>query len=95
MIRGIFRTAVAEGALIRNPMELVKRPKCKKTEGHWALEPWERDLGTSTYADHDFGLCAMVRGEVLYIDVDRDVDFQKMTITVRALSALRREISRS
>lgn len=90
MIRGIFRTAVAEGALIRNPMELVKRPKCKKTEGHRALEPWERDLVTSTYADHDFGLCAMVmlyaglrRGEALYIDVDRDVDFQKMTITVR------------
>lgn len=90
MIRGIFKTAVAEGALIRNPMELVKRPKCKKTEGHRALEPWERDLVSSTYAEHDFGLCAMTmlyaglrRGEALYINVDRDVDFEKMTITVR------------
>ena len=90
MVRGIFKTAVAEGALLRNPMELVKRPKCKKTEGHRALEPWERELVTSTYKEHDFGLCAMVmlyaglrRGEALFIDVDRDVDFEKMTITVR------------
>lgn len=90
MIRGIFRTAVAEGALIHNPMELVKRPKCKKTEGHRALEPWERELVTATYAEHDFGLCAMVmlyaglrRGEALYMDIDRDVDFDKGTITVR------------
>lgn len=90
MIRGIFRTAVAEGALIRNPMELVKRPKCKKTEGHRALESWERDLVAATYAEHDFGLCAMVmlyaglrRGEVLYMDIDRDVDFDKGTLTVR------------
>lgn len=90
MVRGIFRTAVAEGALIRNPMELVKRPKCKKTEGHRALESWERDLVAATYAEHDFGLCAMVmlyaglrRGEVLYMDIDRDVDFDKGIITVR------------
>lgn len=45
---------------------------------------------SSTYAEHDFGLCAMTmlyaglrRGEALYINVDRDVDFEKMTITVR------------
>ena len=30
-MRGIFRTAFAEGAILRNPMDLVKRPKCKKT----------------------------------------------------------------
>ena len=90
MVRGIFKTAVAEGALLRDPKALVKRPKGKKTEGHRALEPWERELVTSTYAGHDFGLCAMVmfyaglrRGEALYLDVDRDVDFEKKTITVR------------
>ncbi|MDO4484724.1 MAG: site-specific integrase [Clostridia bacterium] len=90
MVRGIFKTAVAEGALIRNPMDLVKRPKCKKTEGHRALDPWERDLVAATYTGHEFGLCAMVmlyaglrRGEALYIDVDRDVDFVNKTITVR------------
>ena len=90
VIRGIFKTAVAEGILQRNPMALVKRPKCKETIGHRALEPWERELITETYAQHDFGLCAMVmlyaglrRGEALYLDVDRDVDFEKQTITVR------------
>ena len=85
----LSRTAAAEGAVLRNPMELVKRPKCKKTEGHRALEGWERDLITSTYQEHDFGLVAMVmlyaglrRGEALFLHVDRDVDFEKKTITV-------------
>ena len=89
-LRGIFRTAFAEGAILRNPMDLVKRPKCKKAEGHRALEEWERDLISSTYREHDFGPVAMVmlytglrRGEAIYIDVDRDVDFENNLITVR------------
>lgn len=89
-MRGIFKTAEAEGAMLRNPMEIVKRPKCKKTEGHRTFEVWERDLITSTYAEHEFGLVAMAmfyaglrRGEALYINVDRDVDFDNKTITVR------------
>ena len=89
-MRGIFKTAVAEGAMLRDPMELVKRPKCKKTEGHRAFELWERDLITSTYDEHDFGLMAMVmlyaglrRGEALFLDVDRDVDFENKLIYVR------------
>ena len=88
-LRGIFKTAAAEGAILRNPMDMVKRPKCKKTEGHRALEPWERELISSTWQEHEFGLVAMVmlyaglrRGEALYIDVDRDVDFDKQTIAV-------------
>ncbi len=88
-LRGVFRTATAEGAVLRNPMELVKRPKCKKTEGHRAFGGWERELITSTYQEHDFGLVAMVmlyaglrRGEALFLNVDRDVDFEKKTITV-------------
>ena len=89
-LRGIFRTALAEGVILRNPMEIVKHPKTKKCEGHRALEPWERELICSTCQDHPFGLCAMVmmlaglrRGEALYLDVDRDVDFVNKTITVR------------
>lgn len=88
-LRGIFKSAQEDGAILRNPMDNVKRPKCKKTEGHRALEQWERDLVVSTYMEHDFGLVAMVmlfaglrRGEALYIDVDRDVDFERKTITV-------------
>ena len=88
-MRGIFRTAFAEGAILRNPMDLVKRPKCKKTEGHRTLEEWERDLIDSTCHEHDFGLVAVVmmyaglrRGEAIHIDVDRDVDFEKNLITV-------------
>ena len=89
-LRGIFRMALAEGAVLRNPMELVKRPKCKKSEGHRAFEPWERELITSTYKDHDFGLVAMTmlyaglrRGEALFLNVDRDVDFANHLIHVR------------
>ena len=89
-LRGIFRTALAEGVILRNPMEIVKPPKTKKVEGHRALEPWERSLVCSTYNEHPFGLCAMVmmfaglrRGEALYLDIDRDVDFIRKTITVR------------
>ena len=89
-LRGIFRTALAEGVILRNPMEIVKRPKTKKCEGHRALEKWERALICSTYREHDFGLCAMAmlfaglrRGEALYLDVDRDVDFEKKLIYVR------------
>ena len=88
-MRSLFKSALADGAIERNPMDNVKRPKGKKTEGHRALGQWERDLVVATYKEHDFGLVAMVmlfaglrRGEALYIDVDRDVDFEKKTITV-------------
>ncbi len=89
-LRGIFRTATSDGAVIRNPMDSVKRPKTKKTGGHRALEQWERELVASTYEGHDFGLVAMTmmcaglrRGEALALDIDRDVDFEAKTITVR------------
>lgn len=89
-LRGVFATAAAEGAILRNPMLAVRKPKPRKSEGHRALEQWERTLIRSTWQEHDFGPAAMVmmyaglrRGEVLYLDVDRDVDFEKKTITVR------------
>ena len=89
-MRSIFASAVADGVILRNPTEALRHPKTKKCEGHRVLEPWERELVVSTYAGHDFGLVAMVmlfaglrRGEALYLDVDRDVDFKSMTLTVR------------
>ena len=90
IMNSIFRNAVANGALLRDPMDGVQRPKCKKTGGHRALKPWERELVRTTWQEHDFGLAAMVmlytgfrRGEVLALDIDRDVDFENMTISVR------------
>ena len=59
-LRGIFRTAFAEGILLRNPMEIVKAPKAKKCEGHRALFRWESDLICQTCLEHPFGLCVMV-----------------------------------
>lgn len=89
-LRGIFASALAAGIIARNPMTQVIRPKGKKTEGHRALEQWERELIIKTWQNHDFGLAAMVmmytgmrRGEVLYLNIDRDVDFVNNTITVR------------
>lgn len=90
VLNGIFKTAFAESLIKTNPMTLVKRPRVKKCVGHRSLEQWERELVTSTWQEHDFGPAAMVmlcaglrRGEMLYLDVDRDVDFEKKTLTVR------------
>ena len=89
-LRAIFAAAYTGGAILRNPMEGVKKVQGQKCEGHRALHDWERSLILRNYADHDFGPAAMVmmyaglrRGEVLYLDVDRDVDFEKKTLTVR------------
>ena len=88
-IRSIFRAALQDGVVIRSPAAMAQPPK-GEAGSHRALEMWERELIEATYAEHDFGPAAMVmlytglrRGEVLYLDVDRDADFQKKTITVR------------
>ena len=88
-IRSIFRAALQDGIVIRSPAEMAQPPK-GEAGSHRALEMWERELIETTYAEHDFGPAAMVmlyaglrRGEVFYLDVDRDVDFQKKTLAVR------------
>lgn len=88
-IRSIFCAAVQDGIILRNPAEMAKPPK-GVTGGHRALEQWEKALVNSTCQEHEFGLCAMVmmyaglrRGDVLYLDIDRDVDFENKTLTVR------------
>ncbi len=87
-IRGIFRSAVQDGILVRSPAEDIKPPKAKANQ-HRYLEPWEQKLVADTWKEHDFGPAAMVmmfaglrRGEALYLDVDRDVDFEKKLIHV-------------
>ena len=88
-IRGIFRAAVQDGIIVRSPAELAQTPKGTVGE-HRNLERWEQDMIVQTYKDHDFGLFAMVllfaglrRGEALYLDIDRDVDFDNKLIHVR------------
>ncbi len=87
-IRSIFKAAVEDGVIVRNPTALPKPPE-GTYGGHRALLDWERELIESTCQEHEFGPAAMVmmyaglrRGEALYLDVDRDVDFEAKTITV-------------
>ena len=77
------------GRVIRSPAELAQPPKGTTGE-HRCLEKWEQQLIIDTYREHDFGPCAMVmmfaglrRGEALFLNIDRDVDFKKKTITIR------------
>ena len=88
-IRGIFKSAVQDGIILRNPTEDIKPPKAKSKQ-HRYLEPWEQKLVVDTWKEHDFGPAAMTmmfaglrRGEVLYLGVDRDVDFEEKLIHVR------------
>lgn len=88
-IRGIFKSAVQDGILVRSPAEDIKPPKVKVNQ-HRHLETWEQKLIADTWKEHDFGPAAMVmmfaglrRGEALYLDIDRDVDFEKKLIHVR------------
>ena len=90
LIRNIFKTACADGIRMTNPMDAVRAPETKPVTGHRALKAWERDLIRDTWREHDFGPAAMVmlyaglrRGELIYLDVDRDVDFEAHTITIR------------
>ena len=89
-MRGIFRAALRDGIIIRNPTEDIKTPETPDSEMHRCLEQWEQQLVVDTYKEHDFGLCAMVmmfaglrRGEALYLNVDRDVDFEKNLIRIQ------------
>lgn len=90
LMRNIFRSAQANGLRLTNPMEAVRSPEGLPTVGHRVLKEEERELIRSTWREHDFDPAAMVmlyaglrRGEVLYLDIDRDVNFFQRTITVR------------
>jgi len=86
-VKGVFSAAVADRLIPFNPCATVK-PAGGTSGTHRAIQQWERDLVLRS--SHRFAPAAIVmlyaglrRGEVLALDVDRDVDFTAMTITVR------------
>ena len=88
-IKSIFRAAIQDGVIVRSPAELAKPPKGTSSQ-HRCLEPWEQKLVVETWKEHDFGPYAMVmlfaglrRGEALYLNIDRDVNFEKKQICVQ------------
>lgn len=85
----LFDTAQEEGYCRVNPFRSRHAQPHKGSAGsHRQLERWERDLIDAV--DHPFALAVRVmlyaglrRGEVLALDVDRDVDFLHHVIHVR------------
>lgn len=90
IVKACFQAAADDGLLDRNPCAHVRQPKATPGGTHRALERWEIDLIQQTAKEHMMGPAAVVmlfaglrRGEMLALDVDRDVDFDAGTITVR------------
>lgn len=86
-IRGLFRYALADRVTIYDPTVKARLPVGKRGS-HRAITQHERELITQT--QHRMRPMVMVmlyaglrRGEALAIDIDRDVDFEAKTITVR------------
>lgn len=86
-IKGLFKFALADRVIQHDPTIKAKVPKGKKGT-HRAITQQERDLISAL--DHRMRPAAMVmlyaglrRGEALALDIDRDVDFDEKTITVR------------
>ena len=86
-VKGLFASAVADRLITFNPCSATNPPK-GPTGTHRAIEAWERELILDS--SHSFKPAIMVmlyaglrRGEALALNVDRDVDFQRMTLTVR------------
>lgn len=86
-IRGMFRSALADRIITFDPTSAAVVPKGTKGT-HRAITRLERNLITNT--EHRMRPAVMTmlyaglrRGEVLALNVDRDVDFEAMTITVR------------
>lgn len=86
-IKGIFKAAVADGYLLKDPAANVPVPKGTKGT-HRAITDEERELIHNT--DHRLKPAVMTmlyaglrRGEAMALNVDRDVDFKNKTITVR------------
>lgn len=88
VVRGVFQSAVADRLITYNPCTDIAPPR--GTAGtHRALEPWERVL-IHEMGGHKLHPCVMLmlyaglrRGEALALDIDRDVDFKKHTLTIR------------
>ena len=86
-VKAVFRAALADRVLLHDPSLSARPPKTHKGT-HRALEPWEIHLVETT--EHRARLAAMImlyaglrRGEVLALDIGRDVDFAAGVIHVR------------
>lgn len=86
-IKGMFRGAIADRLITYDPTLKATLPKGKKGT-HRAITPHERELIAQT--QHRIRPAVMVmlyaglrRGEVLALNIDRDVDFSSKKITVR------------
>lgn len=86
-VRAVFRAALADRVILHNPAQAIAAPRAHKGS-HRALEPWEMELIRTV--PHRAQLAALVmlyaglrRGEVLALDIDRDVDFQRGLLHVR------------
>lgn len=86
-IRGLFKFAVADRVIQYDPTIKARLPKGSKGT-HRVITDHERELIHRTV--HKIRPAVMVmlyaglrRGEVLALDIDRDVDFEAKTITVR------------
>lgn len=86
-IGGLFRFATADRVTLSDPTVKARAPKGTKGT-HRAITPLERNLIDRT--QHRLRPAVMImlyaglrRGEVLGINIDRDIDFINRTITVR------------
>ena len=86
-IKGVFKAAFADDIIEKDPSANITPPKGTKGT-HRAILPEERMLIHETEHRLRPAVMAMLyaglrRGEVMALDVDRDVNFQKKTLTVR------------
>jgi len=86
LVNGMFSAAVADRIILSNPCLSVKTPKAN-AGSHRAIEEWERQLILQSAHRFTPAVLTMLfaglrRGEVLALNVGRDVDFKNMTITV-------------
>lgn len=91
-IKSCLQAAVRDGIIVRNPADGISKPD-GYSGSHRALTADEIRL-TGELQDHRMGLAAMAmlyaglrRGEALYLDIDRDVDFKAEIIHVRGAVA--------
>lgn len=89
LIKGVFRTAFNDGVIIRNPCLTAKKPKGLACGTHRTVTDEERRLIHDT-AGTPMGLASMImlyaglrRGELMYVDADRDIDLEAKRISVR------------
>lgn len=88
-VRAVFRAALGDGIVTKNPCENIK-PAKGEVGTHRNLEDWEVQIIEDTHQENPMGLFAMVmlyaglrRGEALALDIDKDVDFENGVIHVR------------